>query len=127
MNAKTVKRPGPDHPIKVEANPSRILVKVAGRIIADSRHALTMHEAAYTPVHYIPRDEVDMSLLERTDHASYCPYKGDASYYSIPVGAARSINSIWTYETPYEAVAQIRDHLAFYPERVDSIDVIQGD
>lgn len=127
MNAKTVKQPGPDHPITVEANPSRIVVTVAGRIIADTRHALTLREAAYPPVHYIPREGVDMSLLEHTDHASYCPYKGDASYYSIPVGAARSINAIWIYETPHEAVGQIRDHLAFYPERVDSIEVIQGD
>jgi uncharacterized protein (DUF427 family) len=74
-------------------------------------------------VHYIPRGDVDMTALERSDHASYCPYKGDAAYYSIPAGGARSDNAVWTYEAPYEAVAAIREHLAFYPSRVDAIEV----
>lgn len=120
MNApvKTVKIPGPDHPISVEANPGRVVVTVGGRVIADSARALTLREAAYPAVQYIPREDVDMSRLERTDHATYCPYKGDCAYYSIAGGAA---NAVWTYESPYDAVAQIKDHLAFYPDRVDSI------
>lgn len=120
---KTVKVPGPDHPITIEPNPARIVVKLDGKVIADTREALTLREAAYPAVLYIPRKDVDMTLLERTEHATYCPYKGDCAYFSIPSGGARSVNAVWTYEKPYAAVAQIKDHLAFYPDRVDSIEV----
>ena len=96
-----------------------MVVSVAGRVIADTRDALTLREASYPPVQYIPRKDVDMALLQRTDHGTYCPYKGDCAYYSIPVGAERSVNAVWTYEAPFDAVAQIKDHLAFYPDRVD--------
>jgi uncharacterized protein (DUF427 family) len=120
--AKPVKIPGPDHPIAIERNPSRIVVSVAGRVLADTREALTLREAAYPAVQYIPRKDVDMALLERTDHATYCPYKGDASYFSIPLGGNRSLNAVWSYEAPYAPVAQIKDCLAFYPDRVDAIE-----
>jgi uncharacterized protein (DUF427 family) len=119
--AKAIKVPGPDHPITIERNPKRVVVKVAGRIVAETGDALTLREASYPPVQYIPRRDVDMSLLKRTDHQTYCPYKGDCAYFSIPVGGARSTNAVWTYETPYEAVASIKDHLAFYPDRVEEI------
>jgi uncharacterized protein (DUF427 family) len=122
MTAKPIKTPGPAHPITIERNPSRVVVTLAGKVIAETAHALTLREAAYPPVQYIPREDVDMAALERTQHSTYCPYKGDASYYSIPAGSERSVNAIWTYEQPFEAVAAIRDHLAFYPGRVDSID-----
>jgi uncharacterized protein (DUF427 family) len=120
--AKPIKIPGPDHPITIERNPARIVVSVAGRIVADTREALTLREAAYPAVQYIPRKDVDMALLERTDRATYCPYKGDCSYFSIPVGGNRSINAVWSYEAPYAAVTSIKDHLAFYPDRVDAIE-----
>jgi uncharacterized protein (DUF427 family) len=120
---KAVKIPGPDHPITIERNPARVVVTLAGRVVADTTDALTLREAAYPAVQYIPLKDVDRSLLERTDHATYCPYKGDASYYSLPVGGERSVNAIWTYEAPYDAVAQIKDHVAFYPDRVDAIEV----
>src|SRR5438045_4859573 len=119
---KTIKIPGPDHPITIERTPAHIVVTVAGRVVADSRDALTLREASYAPVQYIPRKDVDMTLLERTDHATYCPYKGDAGYFSIPSGGDRSANAVWTYEAPYEAVSPIKDHLAFYPDRVDAIE-----
>jgi len=119
MTAKPMKIPGPDHPIAIERTLSRVVVTVGGRIVADTREALTLREAKYPPVQYIPRKDADMSLLERSDHTTYCPYKGDCSYYSIPVGGARSINAVWTYESPYDAVSQIKDYLAFYPDRVD--------
>jgi uncharacterized protein (DUF427 family) len=122
MSGKPIKIPGPDHPITVEHNPSHIVVKLGGRVIADTHDALTLREASYPPVQYIPRKDVDMSLLERTDHESHCPYKGDASYYSIPAGGERSKNAIWTYETPNPAVANIKNYMAFYPDRVDSIE-----
>ena len=114
-----MKLPGPDHLISIEPHPTRITVSVAGRVIAASRNALTLREASYAPVHYIPVKDVDMTLLKRTDHQTYCPYKGDCSYYSIPLGGERSVNAVWTYEAPYAAVAGIKGHLAFYPERVD--------
>jgi uncharacterized protein (DUF427 family) len=119
--AKTAKVPGPDHPITIEPNVHRVVVKVAGHVVADTRDALTLREAKYPAVQYIPRKDVDMTLLERSTHATYCPYKGDASYYSIPVGGDRSLNAVWTYETPFEAMAQIKDYVAFYPDRVDEI------
>ena len=122
MNAKTVKIPGPDHPIAITRNLARVVVKVGGRIIADTGNALTLREAAYPAVQYIPRDDVDMVQLQRSNHTTYCPYKGDCSYFSIAEGGAE--NAVWTYETPYEAVAEIKDYLAFYPERVDSIEEI---
>ena len=120
---KTIKIPNIDHPISIEPAPSHVVVSVGGRVIADSRNALLLKEASYPAVLYIPRADVDMSLLARTDHGTYCPYKGDCSYYSIPAGGARSKNAIWTYENPYDAVAEIKDHMAFYPDRVDSIEV----
>lgn len=123
MQDKPVRIPGPDHPITITPNPAHITVTVAGRVIADTRAALTLQEASYPPVQYIPREDVNMSQLARTDHATYCPYKGDCSYYSIPMGGAHSVNAVWTYETPYDAVAPIKEYLAFYPDRVDAIDV----
>jgi uncharacterized protein (DUF427 family) len=122
METKTIKIPGPDHPITIEPNPARVVVSLGGRVIADTRAAWTLREATYPPVQYVPRKDVDMSLLERTSHATYCPYKGDCAYYSIPLGGERSVNAVWTYEAPYEAVEQIKEHLAFYPNRVDSIE-----
>ena len=125
--AKPIKIPGPDHPITIERNPVRIVVSVAGRVVADTREALTLREAAYPAVQYIPRKDVDMALLEPTDHSTYCPYKGDCSYYSIPLGGERSVNAVWSYEAPYAAVTPIKDYLAFYPDRVAAIEERRGD
>jgi uncharacterized protein (DUF427 family) len=121
--AKSIKIPGPDHPISVERNTGRVVVSVAGRVIADTREALMLREAHYAPVQYIPRKDVDMTLLVRTQRTTYCPYKGDACYFSIPLGGERATDAVWSYETPYEAVAEIKDYLAFYPDRVDTIEV----
>jgi uncharacterized protein (DUF427 family) len=124
MSAKPVRIPGPDHPITIEKTPQRVRVTVAGKTIADSRDALTLREASYPPVQYIPRKDIDFAQLERTTHTSHCPYKGDASYYSIVPGGARSVNAVWSYETPHPAVAQIKEHVAFYPNRVDAIELL---
>jgi len=121
--AKIIKIPAPDHPITIERNLKRVVVSAAGRVIADTRDGLTLYEAHYPAVQYIPRKDVDMTLLARTDRTTYCPYKGDASYFSIPAVGERSIDAVWTYETPYPAVADIKDHLAFYPDRVDAIEM----
>ena len=123
---KIMKVPGSDHPITIAQNPARVVVSVAGRVVADTRAALTLREAAYKPVQYIPRQDVDMSLLARSDHATYCPYKGDCAYYSIPLGGERAVNAVWSYEAPYPAVAQIKDYVAFYPNRVDAIEERAG-
>ena len=115
---KLVKIPGPDHPITVAKNVARVTVSVAGLSLADTRDALVLREASYPPVQYIPRGDVDMAQLERSDHHTYCPYKGDCSYFSIPALGERGRNAVWTYESPYDAVASIKEHLAFYPDRV---------
>ena len=122
MEAKSIKLPGPNHPITIEPTSARVTVSVAGHIVADTRHALMLKEASYPPVQYIPRKDVDMALLERSDYHTYCPYKGDCSYYNVPIGGQRSLNAVWTYESPYAAVAVIKDHVAFYPDRVDTIE-----
>jgi uncharacterized protein (DUF427 family) len=123
MSTKTMLQPGPDHPITISANPGRVVVTVAGRVVADSRRALTLAEANLPPVLYIPRADADMALLEPTAHHTYCPYKGDCSYFSIPAGGERAVNAVWRYAAPYPAVAAIAGHLAFYPSRVDTIEV----
>ncbi len=123
MPERAVKIPGPDHPITIEEKQAHVTVSVAGKVIADTHEALSLKEASYPAVIYIPRKDVDLSLLERTSHETYCPYKGECSYYSIPAGGERSVNAIWSYEDPYASVSGIKDYMAFYPDRVDSIDV----
>jgi uncharacterized protein (DUF427 family) len=122
--AKEIKIPGPDHPITISPAEGRVRVTVAGRIVAESTRALRLEEMGHLRVYYLPRSDADMSLLVRTTHCTYCPYKGDCTYYSIPIGGTKSEYAVWTYEKPYEAVAGIREYLAFYPSRVDAIEVV---
>ena len=121
MKEKQIRIPGPDHPISIQPNPDRVVVSVAGQVIADTGNALTLREADYPAVQYIPREDVDLSQLERTNHATYCPYKGDCNYHSIPAGGKKSVNAVWAYQDPFPSVAQIRGHVAFYADRVDEI------
>jgi uncharacterized protein (DUF427 family) len=121
MDAR-MKTPGPDHPITITPSPAHLVVKAGGQVVADTRRALVLREASYPAVHYVPLADVDASLLARTDHATFCPYKGDCSYFSIPAGGARAENAVWSYADPYPAVAAIKDHVAFYSDRVDSIE-----
>ncbi|MGW5717192.1 DUF427 domain-containing protein [Amycolatopsis sp. NPDC003865] len=125
MPEKKVLVPGPDHPITVEPTKARVVVKAGGRVIADSRNAFTLQESTYPAVQYIPLADVDAAVLERTDHETYCPYKGEASYYSLNAGEVKGENAVWTYEKPYDAVAPIKDHVAFYPNVVDSIELVE--
>jgi uncharacterized protein (DUF427 family) len=113
-----MKLPGPDHPISIAPNPKRVRVSVGNVVLADTTHALTLKEASYPGVHYIPRADADMTLLARTGRSTHCPYKGDASYFSIKAGDKIIENSIWSYETPFPAMADIAGHLAFYPDKV---------
>jgi uncharacterized protein (DUF427 family) len=125
VNSKPIKIPGSDHPITITPARERITITVAGRHIVDTREALTLKEAAYPPVYYIPRKDVDMTQLQRASHQTYCPYKGECAYYSIPAGGERSINAVWTYEAPYPAVSEIQEYLAFYPDRVEAIQIAE--
>ena len=122
--SKEIRIPGPDHPITISPVDGTVRVTLAGKIVAESTRALRLEENGYPPAYYLPRNDADMSLLVRTQHFTYCPYKGDCTYYSIPIGEAKSENAVWTYEKPHEAVADIKEYLAFYPSRVDSIEVI---
>lgn len=119
-----MKTPGPDHPITIEPTAQRVRVTFAGRVVADSEHALTLKEASYPGVQYIPRADLDASLVRRSDHHTHCPYKGDAAYYDVVVDGRAAKNAIWTYEDPFPAVAAIKDHVAFYPDRVDAIEMV---
>jgi uncharacterized protein (DUF427 family) len=113
-----MKLPGPDHPITITANSKRVRVTAGGLVIADTTHALVLKEASYPPVQYVPRSDVNMALLQRTDRTTHCPYKGDASYYSVTADGKTLENAIWTYETPFPAMAEINGYLAFYPDKV---------
>jgi uncharacterized protein (DUF427 family) len=113
-----MKLPGPDHPITITANPKRVRILADGVVIADTTHALTLKEASYPAVQYVPRADANMALLARTDRTTHCPYKGDASYFSIKANGKTLENSIWTYEAPFPAMAEISGHLAFYPDKV---------
>jgi uncharacterized protein (DUF427 family) len=123
MNTKSKKVPGPDHPITIEPSRSHVIVTVALLEIANSRHALLLREASYPPVLYVPRKDADMTLLRRTEHVTYCPYKGECSYYSVPAGGAKANDAVWSYEEPYPAVAEISGYLAFYRDRIDAMRV----
>jgi len=113
-----MKLPGPDHPITITRNPRRIRVTAGDIVIAESTNALTLKEARYPAVQYLPREDANMALLERTERTTHCPYKGDASYYSVKADGKTLDNAIWTYETPFPAMAEITGHLAFYPDKV---------
>jgi uncharacterized protein (DUF427 family) len=117
-----MKLPGPDHPITIARNGGRVRVSFAGKTIAETANALTLKEASYPPVFYIPRADADMRALTPTAHHTHCPYKGDASYFTIAVGGRTAENAVWSYEQPFPAVAEIKEHLAFYPNRVDKIE-----
>ena len=113
-----MKLPGPDHPITITPNPRRVRVTAGDIVIAETTKALTLKEAKYPAVQYVPRQDANMALLERTDRVTHCPYKGDASYYSVKADGRTLDNAIWTYEAPFPAMTEISGHLAFYPDKV---------
>jgi uncharacterized protein (DUF427 family) len=123
MDTKVVKLPSPEHPISIMKNPSRVVVTAGGKVLADTSNALTLGEAKYPAVQCIPRRDVDMAALVRSTHTTYCPYKGDCVYYSLAEGGEQAANAVWRYEAPFDPVAMIKDHLAFYPDRVEIAEV----
>jgi uncharacterized protein (DUF427 family) len=112
-------QPAKDHPIRIEPNPNRVVVRLGDKVVADTRRALTLLEASYPGVFYVPRQDADMSLMTRTTHKTHCPYKGDAAYYTVNAGERTAANAVWTYEQPFPGVAEIAGYLAFYPNRVE--------
>lgn len=119
-----MRQPGPDHPITIARNPKRVRVRLGGAIVAESDAALTLREGRYEPVFYLPRADARWDLFTPSARRSHCPYKGDASYYDLAVGSANRPNAVWCYEDPFPAVAAIKDHLAFYPDKVDVIEEV---
>jgi len=117
-----MKVPGPDHPITITPTLRHLWVIVGGRTIADTVRALVLRESTYRPVFYIPREDVDMSLLVPSDYKTHCPYKGEAKHFSIRVLERVAQNAAWSYEEPDPAMAKIACQIAFYPERVDAIE-----
>ena len=121
MTKRKQLKPNSKHPIEIKPWHGHLTVSVKGQTIADTKQALLLKEASYEPVLYIPREDVDMEQLQRNDSTTYCPYKGDASYYDIAIGGTKSKNAVWTYEDPHESVEVIKGYLAFYEERVDDV------
>jgi len=113
-----MKLPGPDHPITIAPAKGRVVVHFQGTIVADTEAALELKEASYPPVLYIPRADAHLEHFVRTDHHTHCPYKGEASYFSLDAEGQRAENAVWTYETPFPAMAAIKDYVAFYPNQV---------
>ncbi len=123
MTEQKILVPGPDHPITIDGTGARVTVSLGGRVVADTADALTLAEASYPPVQYLPRAAVHPDVLVPSSHTTYCPYKGTATYYDLRVGDDVAPAAVWTYLDPHDSVAQVKDHLAFYPERVDAIEV----
>lgn len=119
LDPRTQKAPGPDHPITLEPSPLHVVVRAGAVVIAETHQALEMREAAYPPVYYVPLEYVDQRLLRHSDHHTYCPYKGVASYYDILDGSGTELAAaVWYYDDPFPAVADIKAHVAFYADRV---------
>ena len=118
-DARPHKTPGPDHPITLERSPSHVVVRSGSTVIAETNRALEMREASYPPVLYIPLYDVDQHHLRRSEHHTWCPYKGEASYYDVVDGGRTDLTAaVWYYDDPFPAVADIKGHVAFYPDRV---------
>ena len=113
-----MRAPGPEHPITIEPTGARVIARVGGRIIADTTAALTLREASYPPVQYIPLVDVDPEVLRPTPTTTYCPYKGTAAYRTVSADGVEAVDALWVYEEPYPAVAQIAGYAAFYPDKV---------
>jgi uncharacterized protein (DUF427 family) len=113
-----MKQPGPDHPITIAFNPKRVQVEYDGHLIVDTKRALVLRESTYPAVQYVPREDAAMEFMTPTEHHTYCPYKGQASYHAILMDGRFAENAVWSYEDPYPAMEQIRGYLAFYPNKV---------
>ena len=119
MSEKLVLVPSPGHPITIAPASATVTVRWAGRVIAKTEDALVLRESTYRPVYYLPLDAVESDVLEASTHRTYCPYKGDATYYSLTDGDQVTADAVWTYLSPYDAVSEIAGRVAFYPQHVE--------
>ena len=119
MTTRPVLEPTAEHPITINPTGKRVVVRINGDLVADTNDALQLQESTYPAVQYIPSKDVRQDVLTRTDTSTYCPFKGDASYYSVTTGGGTVDDAIWFYEQPYAAVAAIAGHFAFYPEKAE--------
>ncbi|HEV7938997.1 MAG TPA: DUF427 domain-containing protein [Solirubrobacteraceae bacterium] len=125
--SRDIKIPGPDHPITITPSDDHVVARSGEATIVDSRSTLLLREANYPPVRYIPLADVDRSQLVASELTTYCPYKGEASYYSIVADGERGTDAVWFYDDPHPAVAEIKGHVAFYPDRVEiSVEAADG-
>ena len=111
--------PGPDHPITIAADGVHVVAKVNGQVVADTTAALTLQESTYPPAYYVPLSDVDQAVLKASTTTTYCPYKGDASYYSVSTPDGEVEDAMWTYTQPYDAVSEIAGYVSFYGDRVE--------
>ncbi|MDD4866328.1 MAG: DUF427 domain-containing protein [Mycobacterium sp.] len=120
MSHPEIKEPSAGHPITIEPTGGRVRVRVKGELVADTTAALQLREATLPAVQYIPMDDVVRERLTRTSTRSYCPFKGQAGYYSVTTSTGDTVDdAVWTYEKPYSAVAAITGHVAFYPDKAE--------
>lgn len=119
MASRPVLEPTAEHPITIDPTGKRVVVRVNGEIVADTNDALQLQESTYPAVQYIPMADVVQDVLSRTDTSTYCPFKGEAGYYSVTTGGGTVDDAIWFYEQPYPAVAAIAGHVAFYPDKAE--------
>jgi uncharacterized protein (DUF427 family) len=113
----------PDHKVDLIKSDKHVLVIFNGEVVADSERTIIVDESGHSIVYYFPRSDVRMDYMQRTDHHTYCPFKGEASYYTLTVGDKKEENAVWTYEEPYDQVRELKNYLAFYANRVDKIEV----
>lgn len=120
MTSRPVLEPTAEHPITINPTGKHVVVRINGEVVADTHDALQLQESTYAAVQYIPYKDVVRDVLTRTDTSTYCPFKGDAAYYSVTTAAGDTVeDAIWFYEQPYPAVAAIAGHVAFYPDKAD--------
>ena len=118
--SRPILEPTAEHPITIEPAAGRVVVKIAGQIVADTSAALTLDEGGYDPVQYIPVHDIDQGVLRTSDTTSYCPYKGDAGYFNVEIAGQEPLNDVaWFYAEPYASVAEIANHAAFYTDRAE--------
>ena len=112
-----------NHKVELTKSEKHVRVIFNGEVVADSRRAIIVDESGYRPVYYFPREDARMNYMQRSDQHTYCPFKGEASYYTIAVEERKEENAVWTYEEPYDEVVELKSYLAFYANRVDRIEV----
>ena len=118
--SRPILEPTAEHPITIEPAGSRVVVRIGDRVVADTTDALTLDEGGHDPVQYVPPRDLDQTVLRPSEHTTYCPYKGDAGYFSVEIPGREPLEDVaWFYDEPFASVAEIADHVAFYPNRAE--------